>query len=71
MFIICTVQVVGIKPKIQPILLGFLYLCHQGDFILVILKMGGGGALGSTALGGVYGLDLAPGPGIDNMWRNS
>ena len=67
MFIICTVQIVWIKPKIQPIL---YYILSSGGFHACHLKINGGGGggvgLGSTTcrdrvlpLGGVYGLDLA------------
>ena len=44
-FIICIVQVVGIKLKIQPIL-----LCpfHRGALMCAILNSGWGGVHGST-----------------------
>ena len=49
-FMICIVQVVGIKLKIQPY---FLCPFHRGAFMCVILNSGrpeGGGVHGSTVV---------------------
>ena len=83
MFIICTVQIVWIKPEIQPILLNIPF--SSGRFHACRLKIergkgGGKAVLGSTTYrvgqsfafgrGGVYGLDLAPGRKYVEKIRN-